>query len=65
MARMNAPADHLCGKLHAADLTRRHYRVDGRLDHVTWVRNGGPIAARIADWWQQVQPGEEPGSAPV
>lgn len=44
--------DHLCGLLRSADITRWHH--DARLDHFRWVKDGGPIADRIADWSRQL-----------
>ncbi|MGV9370565.1 alpha/beta hydrolase family protein [Micromonospora tulbaghiae] len=43
--------DHLCEKLAEAPVTRQRYTVaeaDAPLDHFTWVRASGPLAARIA-----------------
>ncbi|SCF28818.1 alpha/beta hydrolase family protein [Micromonospora mirobrigensis] len=43
--------DALCAKLTAAPVTRDRYTVDEAgtpLDHFTWVRAAGPVAARVA-----------------
>ncbi|MBM0238091.1 alpha/beta fold hydrolase [Micromonospora sp. ATA32] len=43
--------DHLCGKLTAAPVTRERYtatEAGAPLDHFTWVRASGPLAARVA-----------------
>lgn len=43
--------DHLCEKLAEAPVTRHRYTVaeaGAPLDHFTWVRASGPLAARIA-----------------
>ncbi|AYF28646.1 alpha/beta hydrolase [Micromonospora tulbaghiae] len=43
--------DHLCEKLAEAPVTRQRYTVaeaGAPLDHFTWVRASGPLAARIA-----------------
>ncbi|WP_428966766.1 alpha/beta hydrolase family protein [Micromonospora fluostatini] len=46
-----ATLDHLCGKLTGAAVTRERYtaaQAGARMDHFTWVRSAGPLAARIA-----------------
>ncbi|MEH0973703.1 alpha/beta fold hydrolase [Micromonospora sp. CPCC 205546] len=43
--------DHLCAKLAAAPVVREHYtaaQAGTRMDHFTWVRASGPLAARVA-----------------
>ncbi|WP_018351084.1 alpha/beta hydrolase family protein [Longispora albida] len=40
--------DHLVGKLTSARVTRSHYRAPERVDHFTWVRAAGPLAAEVA-----------------
>ncbi|MEV5817641.1 alpha/beta fold hydrolase [Micromonospora haikouensis] len=45
--------DHLCGKLAAATVVRERLtaaRAGAPLDHFTWVRASGPVAARVAAW---------------
>lgn len=45
--------DHLCGKLAAAPVTRRHLGLDladGPLDHFRWARSGSPLAGWVADF---------------
>ncbi|MEO3776443.1 alpha/beta fold hydrolase [Micromonospora sp. B11E3] len=47
----HATLDHLCGKLPAAAVVRERYttaQAGAPLDHFTWVRAGGPLAARVA-----------------
>jgi predicted alpha/beta hydrolase len=44
-----ATTDHLMAKLPKAAVQRWHYAAAG-LDHFGWVRAGGPLAVRIADW---------------
>jgi predicted alpha/beta hydrolase len=38
--------DHLLGKLGRTPVQREHY--DGGLDHFSWARSPGPLAARVA-----------------
>lgn len=43
--------DQLCAKLTATPIHRDHYRetqAGARLDHFTWVRAAGPLAATVA-----------------
>ncbi|GAB3150390.1 hypothetical protein GCM10027290_37910 [Micromonospora sonneratiae] len=43
--------DHLCGKLTDASIQRERYttaQAGGPLDHFTWVRASGPLAAQVA-----------------
>ncbi|MDG4798780.1 alpha/beta fold hydrolase [Micromonospora sp. WMMD1082] len=44
--------DRLCAKLTAAPVEREHYRAPAGavVDHFTWVRAAGPLAARVADF---------------
>ncbi|MFG1888001.1 alpha/beta fold hydrolase [Micromonospora sp. NPDC049051] len=45
--------DHLCAKLSAAPVVRERYtpaQSGTRMDHFTWVRASGPLAARVADF---------------
>ncbi|MEH0935771.1 alpha/beta hydrolase family protein [Micromonospora psammae] len=52
--------DLLCAKLTAAPVTRHRYTVAEAgvpLDHFTWVRAGGPLARRVADFAATLPPG--------
>ncbi|MEH0986003.1 alpha/beta hydrolase family protein [Micromonospora sp. CPCC 205556] len=52
--------DLLCAKLTAAPVTRHRYTVAEAgvpLDHFTWVRAGGPLARRVADFAASLPPG--------
>lgn len=50
----SSAVDDLCRRMQAADLTRWHHDAAG-LDHFRWVKQAGPIADRIAEWWQLIR----------
>ncbi|MGV9679813.1 alpha/beta hydrolase family protein [Nocardia sp. NPDC003482] len=62
-----ASVDHLVGKLGRAEVQRWHLTreaVDGaNLNHVTWVKRSGPVAAQIASWWATKPAAAEGNSA--
>ncbi|MGN9779223.1 alpha/beta hydrolase family protein [Micromonospora sp. H33] len=51
--------DHLCGKLVAANVVRKHYtaaQAGTRMDHFTWVRAAAPLADRVARFAADLPP---------
>ncbi|WP_051782171.1 MULTISPECIES: alpha/beta fold hydrolase [unclassified Streptomyces] len=48
--------DRLCAALPSCTVQRWHYRPESgiRVDHVRWARHGGPVAARIRAWTDEL-----------